>query len=77
MASLSSKQVRNVIMEFWNSDIPGREETEIKTRETAMRAVLDLELVGKVICVKRDKKLYLINLTFTESDDKNGSSTST
>lgn len=75
MASLSQKQVRNIIMEFWNEGIPGREETEIKTRETAMAAVLYLELVGKVICVKREKKLYLINLTFTEEANTNGSST--
>jgi hypothetical protein len=64
-------------MDFWNESIPGREETEIKTRETAMAAVLYLDLVGKVICVKREKKLYLINLTFTETDNNNGSSTST
>lgn len=66
-------------MEFWNDNIPGREETEIKTRETAMAAVLYLDLVGKVICVKKDGKLYLINLTFTEQENgsENGSSTST
>ncbi len=77
MASLSQKQVRNIIMEFWNEGIPGREETEIKTRETAMAAVLFLDLVGKVICVKRERKLYLINLTFTETENQTNGSTST
>jgi len=62
---MTSKEVRNVIMAFYNSDIPGREETEIKTRQTAMRAVLDLDLVGKVIAVEKKtngiKQLFLIN----------------
>ena len=66
---MNSKQAQNIIMAFWNESIPGREEHEIKTRETAMRAVLELDLVGKVICVKRDGQLYLVNLTFTESDE--------
>lgn len=60
-------------MEFWNENVPGIEITDqIKTRETVMRAVLDLDLVGKVIAIKRDGKLYLVNRTFTENENGNG-----
>ena len=74
---MNSREVKNIIMQFWNDDIPGREEIEIKTRDTIMRAVLELDLVGKVQCVKKDGKLYLINLTFTSQDSENDTNTST
>lgn len=66
---MNSKEVKNIVMEFWNENIPGREETQIKSRKTVMKAVLDLDLVGKVIAVEREGKLYLINKTFMENGD--------
>jgi hypothetical protein len=63
---MNSRQVKNIVMEFWNEGIAGREELEIKSRDTVMRAVLDLDLVGKVQCVKSEGKLFLINLTLME-----------
>lgn len=72
---MTSKEVRNYVMEFWNSGIPGKEVTEIKGRDTIMRAVLDLELVHKVIAIKRkvegEDRLFLVNLQVTkEAEEK-------
>jgi len=58
---LSSPKVRRVIMEFWNSDVPAIETDEIKTAKTALKAVHDCDLVGKVKVIEKQGKVYLIN----------------
>jgi len=68
---LSTSKVRAVIMEFWNSDIPAIENPDgIKTAKTAMKAVHDLDLIGKVIAIQKGGVLYLVNKTLVE--DANG-----
>lgn len=66
---MNNKEVKNIVMEFWNEEIPGREEHDIKSTKTIMRAVLELDLVGKVIAVKRHGKIFLINKTFMDTGD--------
>lgn len=59
---LSNTKTRAVIQEFWNSDVPAVENPEgIKTAKTALKAIHDLDLVGKVKAVEKDGKLYLVN----------------
>lgn len=63
---LSSSKARNVIMTFWNSEELGIETTEIKMKKTALAAIHDCGLVGKVSAVERtidgQKRLFLINV---------------
>jgi hypothetical protein len=57
-------------MNFWNSDVPAVEDPEgVKTAKTAMKAVLDLDLVGKVMAIERGGKLYLINRVVVDAND--------
>jgi hypothetical protein len=71
---LSSSKVRSVVMEFWNSDVPAIENPEgIKTAKTAMKAVHDLDLIGKVIAIQKGGVLYLVNKTLVE--EANGDTT--
>ncbi len=71
---LSTPKVRAVIMEFWNSDVPAVESPEgIKTAKTALKAILDLELVGKVAAIEKGGTLYLVNKVLvdaTNGDEK-------
>lgn len=62
---LSSSKARAVIMEFWNSDEMGISCEGIKTVKTALAAIHDCGLVGKIKAVRRDDQLYLINLEKT------------
>lgn len=64
--AMTPKRAKQIVAEFWNEDIPGREEHEIKTVNTALTAIRELELIGKVIAVKRNGQIYLVNKTFLE-----------